>query len=87
MTVQVHYSSVNYKDGLASLEKGGVIRNYPMVPGIDMAGTVDESVSGRFAPGDRVISTGFEPGVSHYGGYSEYARLRSEWLVPPARAE
>ncbi|WP_145412693.1 oxidoreductase [Paenibacillus xylanexedens] len=82
VTVQVHYSSVNYKDGLASLEKGGVIRNYPMVLGIDMAGTVDESVSGRFAPGDRVISTGFEPGVSHYGGYSEYARLRSEWLVP-----
>ncbi|WP_434751620.1 oxidoreductase [Paenibacillus amylolyticus] len=82
VTVQVHYSSVNYKDGLASKENGGVVRNYPMVPGIDLAGTVEESVSGRFAPGDRVISTGFEPGVSHYGGYSEYARLRSEWLVP-----
>ncbi|MGO4532887.1 oxidoreductase [Paenibacillus sp. 2TAF8] len=82
VTVQVHYSSVNYKDGLASKESGGVVRNYPMVPGIDLAGTVEESVSGRFAPGDRVISTGFESGVSHYGGYSEYARLRSEWLVP-----
>lgn len=82
VTVQVQYSSVNYKDGLATLEKGGVVREYPMVPGIDLAGTVEESVSGRFAPGDRVISTGFEPGVSHYGGYSEYARLRSEWLVP-----
>lgn len=66
--VKVQYSSVNYKDGLATLEKGGVVREYPMVPGIDLAGTVEESVSGRFAPGDRVISTGFEPGVSHYGG-------------------
>ncbi|MGQ8871850.1 acrylyl-CoA reductase family protein [Paenibacillus sp. TSA_86.1] len=82
VTVRVHYSSVNYKDGLASKENGGVVRNYPMVPGIDLAGIVEESVSGRFAPGDRVISTGFEPGVSHYGGYSEYARLQSEWLVP-----
>lgn len=68
VTVQVQYSSVNYKDGLATLDKGGVVREYPMVPGIDLAGTVEESVSGRFAPGDRVISTGFEPGVSHYGG-------------------
>ncbi|MGF9695649.1 acryloyl-CoA reductase [Paenibacillus sp. MABNR03] len=82
VTVQVQYSSVNYKDGLATIEKGGVVREYPMVPGIDLAGTVEESVSGRFAPGDRVISTGFEPGVSHFGGYSRYARLRSEWLVP-----
>ncbi|PYE52112.1 acryloyl-CoA reductase [Paenibacillus barcinonensis] len=82
VTVQIHYSSVNYKDGLATLEKGGVVRQYPMVPGIDLVGTVEESVSARFAPGDRVISTGFEPGVSHYGGYSEYARLQSEWLVP-----
>ncbi|MBU5351040.1 acryloyl-CoA reductase [Paenibacillus silvae] len=82
VTVKVHYSSVNYKDGLATVEKGGVVRQYPMVPGIDLVGTVEESVSGRFAPGDRVISTGFEPGVSHYGGYSEYARLQSEWLVP-----
>ena len=81
VTVQVHYSSVNYKDGLASIEKGGVVRNYPMVPGIDLVGTVEESVSGRFAPGDRVINTGFESGVAHYGGYSVYARLRSEWLV------
>ncbi|WP_337032179.1 acryloyl-CoA reductase [Paenibacillus illinoisensis] len=80
--VQVQYSSVNYKDGLATIEKGGVVREYPMVPGIDLAGMVEESVSGRFAPGDRVISTGFEPGVSHFGGYSRYARLRSEWLVP-----
>lgn len=82
VTLQVQYSSVNYKDGLASIEKGGVVREYPIVPGIDLAGTVEESVSGRFAPGDRVISTGFEPGVSHFGGYSRYARLRSEWLVP-----
>lgn len=82
VTVQVQYSSVNYKDGLATIEKGGVVREYPMVPGIDLAGMVEESVSGRFAPGDRVISTGFEPGVSHFGGYSRYARLRSEWLVP-----
>ncbi|MEO2203978.1 acryloyl-CoA reductase [Paenibacillus pabuli] len=82
VTVQVQYSSVNYKDGLATIDKGGVVREYPMVPGIDLAGTVEESVSGRFAPGDRVISTGFEPGVSHFGGYSRYARLRTEWLVP-----
>lgn len=82
VTLQVHYSSVNFKDGLATTEKGGVVREYPIVPGIDLAGIVEESVSGRFAPGDRVISTGFEPGVSHFGGYSQYARLRSEWLVP-----
>ncbi|MGR6543312.1 acrylyl-CoA reductase family protein [Paenibacillus tundrae] len=82
VTLQVQYSSVNYKDGLATIEKGGVVREYPIVPGIDLAGTVEESVSGRFAPGDRVISTGYEPGVSHFGGYSRYARLRSEWLVP-----
>src|SRR5690348_6223550 len=63
VTLQVQYSSVNYKDGLASIEKGGGVREYPIVPGIDLAGTVEESVSGRFAPGDRVISTGFEPGV------------------------
>ncbi|MEN1984881.1 acrylyl-CoA reductase family protein [Paenibacillus hubeiensis] len=82
VSVHVQYSSVNYKDGLAAAEKGGVVRHYPMVPGIDIAGVVEESVSGSFAPGDRVISTGYEPGVSHFGGFSRYARLSSEWLVP-----
>jgi acrylyl-CoA reductase (NADPH) len=79
--VKVAYSSVNYKDGLASTVDGKVVRNYPMVPGIDLAGTVVESSDERFKAGDEVIATSYEIGVSHYGGFSEYARLRADWVV------
>lgn len=80
--VRVEYSDVNYKDGLAVTGKGKVIRSYPMVPGVDLAGTVEESSSERYRPGDRVIATGWFLGERHWGGYSQMARLRDAWLVP-----
>ena len=80
--VRVAYSSVNYKDGLASIAEGKVVRNYPFVPGIDLAGTVVESSDPQYKKGDEVLVTGYELGVSHYGGFSEYARVKSTWLVP-----
>jgi acrylyl-CoA reductase (NADPH) len=80
--VKVHYSSLNYKDGLAITGRGKILRRYPAVPGIDLAGVVEESSSPRFKPGDPVILTGWEIGEKHWGGYSQYARVRSEWLVP-----
>jgi acrylyl-CoA reductase (NADPH) len=80
--VSVRYSSLNYKDGLAVTGKGRVIRRYPMVPGIDFAGTVEESRSPDWKPGDRVILTGWEVGEKYWGGFSQKARVRAEWLVP-----
>ncbi|HVU65560.1 MAG TPA: acryloyl-CoA reductase [Ktedonobacteraceae bacterium] len=80
--VKVAYSGVNYKDGLASLPDGKIVRSYPFVPGIDLAGTVEESSDSRFKPGDEVIVTSYDLGVSHYGGFSEYARVNAEWIVP-----
>lgn len=80
--VKVAYSSVNYKDGLASIPDGKIVRSYPFVPGIDMSGTVVESSASRFKAGDEIIATSYEIGVSHYGGFSEYARLKAEWIVP-----
>src|SRR5947209_1884261 len=80
--VKVAYSSVNYKDGLASIPEGRIVRNYPFVPGIDLAGVVVESNDARFKPGDEVIATSYDLGVSHYGGFSEYARVKADWIVP-----
>jgi acrylyl-CoA reductase (NADPH) len=80
--VAVDYSSLNYKDGLAVTGKGKVVRRFPMVPGIDLAGTVLESDSAEHRPGDRVLVTGCGIGELHWGGYSRRQRLRSEWLVP-----
>ncbi len=80
--VRVAYSSVNYKDGLASIPDGKVVRTYPFVPGIDLSGTVVESSDTRFKAGDEIIATSYDIGVSHYGGYSEFARLKADWLVP-----
>lgn len=81
VTVKVFYSDVNYKDGLASRADGKVVSEYPFVPGIDLAGEVVESTDSHFQPGDQVLCTGYKLGVSHYGGYSEYARVPAEWLV------
>ncbi|MDN7227359.1 YhdH/YhfP family quinone oxidoreductase [Planococcus sp. N064] len=81
VTIQVAYSSINYKDMLAVQKKGGVIRNYPMIPGIDLSGTVVESSDSRFQEGQEVIITGFEMGMSHTGGFSEYARVPADWVV------
>jgi acrylyl-CoA reductase (NADPH) len=80
--IKVAYSSVNYKDGLASIPEGRIVRSYPFVPGVDLAGIVAESNDSRFKTGDEVIATSYELGVSHYGGYSEYARVKADWVVP-----
>lgn len=80
--IKINYSSVNYKDGLASISNGNVVSRYPMVPGIDLAGTVQSSEDRKFSEGDKVIVTGYELGTGHYGGFSEYARVPSKWVVP-----
>ena len=81
VTVRVRYSSLNYKDGLALTGAARVVRRHPMVCGVDLAGVVESSSDKGFVPGDRVIATGFGLGEDHFGGYSEIARLRPEWLV------
>lgn len=81
VTIKVHYSCANFKDGLAITPGGGVVRNYPIVPGIDLTGEVVESESDDFAPGDQVVAHGYEIGVSHHGGFAEYARVPAEWVV------
>lgn len=82
VTIKTAYSSVNYKDGLASIPNGNIVSTYPFVPGIDLAGTVVASTDSRFKEGDEVIATSYEIGVTHYGGFSEYARVKADWVVP-----
>ena len=82
VTVAVEYSTVNYKDGLCIGPGGGLVRNYPHVPGIDFAGTVETSSDARYKPGDKVVLTGWRVGEAHWGGYSQKARVRADWLVP-----
>jgi len=82
VTVAVEYSTVNYKDGLCVGPGGGLVRTYPHVPGIDFAGTVEASDDDRYAPGDRVVLTGWRVGEAHWGGYAQKARVSAEWLVP-----
>lgn len=79
--VKVDWSAVNYKDALAQTEKGGVIRNYPMTPGIDLAGTISQSQNSTFPVGTEVLVTGYGLGVSHPGGYSQLQRVPAPWLV------
>jgi len=79
--VKVHYSSVNYKDALAVTPKGGVVRNYPIVPGIDLTGEVVESDSDDFAVGELVLAHGYDIGTARHGGYAEYARVPADWVV------
>jgi acrylyl-CoA reductase (NADPH) len=81
VTIRVHYSSVNYKDALALTPKGGVVRDYPIVPGIDLTGEVVASESDEFAVGDAVLAHGYEIGTARHGGYAEYARLPADWVV------
>ncbi|MCL1051367.1 oxidoreductase [Shewanella abyssi] len=80
--VDVACSSLNYKDGLAVTGVGRIIRNFPMVPGIDFAGTVVESSDERYKAGDKVILTGWGVGENHWGGLAEKARVKADWLVP-----
>ena len=81
VTIEVAYSSVNFKDALAITPKGGVVREYPIVPGIDLAGTVTAADDPAFAVGDQVIAHGYEIGTARHGGYAEYARVPGEWVV------
>ncbi|GIU29915.1 oxidoreductase [Shewanella schlegeliana] len=86
--VDVSCSSLNYKDGLAVTGVGKIIRNFPMVPGIDFAGTVLESSDERYKAGDKVILTGWGVGENHWGGLAERARVKADWLVPmPANCD
>ncbi len=80
--VQVEYSGLNYKDALAITGTGKIVRSFPMVPGVDLAGTVLQSDSPAYKPGDRVVLTGWSVGERFWGGYSQIQRVRSEWLVP-----
>lgn len=82
VSVEIDYSDLNYKDAMAVSGKGKIVRDYPMVPGIDFAGTVRESHHEQFAPGDRVILTGWGVGERHWGGYAETMNVDAEWLVP-----
>ncbi|MDT8328785.1 MAG: acryloyl-CoA reductase, partial [Roseovarius sp.] len=82
VTVAVDYSTVNYKDGLCIGPGGGLVRKYPHVPGIDFAGTVEESSDDRYKPGDKVVLTGWRVGEAHWGGYSQKVRVKADWLVP-----
>lgn len=82
VTVAVDYSTVNYKDGLCIGPGGGLVRNYPHVPGIDFAGTVEDSSDDRYKEGDKVLLTGWRVGEAHWGGYSQKARVNADWLVP-----
>ena len=80
-TIKIAYSSVNYKDGLATLPKGGVVRSWPHIPGIDMAGTIIESRDKKYKEGDEVLCTGYDLGVSINGGYAEVTQIPTKWLV------
>ena len=80
VTVRVEYSTLNYKDGLAITGKSPVVRKFPMVPGIDFAGIVESSTSEAWKPGDRVLLNGWGVGEGHWGGWSQKARVKAEWL-------
>ncbi|WP_410511726.1 acryloyl-CoA reductase [Paenibacillus sp. BR2-3] len=82
VVIRVSYSSVNYKDGLASIPNGNILRSYPFIPGIDLSGHVVSSTDDRFHEGQPVFASGYGIGVSHFGGYSEYARIPADWVMP-----
>ncbi|MBK5924090.1 oxidoreductase [Rhodovulum sulfidophilum] len=82
VTVAVEYSTLNYKDGLCLGSGGGLVRQWPHVPGIDFAGVVQQSADPRYKPGDRVVLTGWRVGEVHWGGYAQRARVKADWLVP-----
>ncbi|WP_122582410.1 MDR family oxidoreductase [Pseudomonas viridiflava] len=82
VTVRVSHSTLNYKDALALTGKSPIVRSFPMVPGIDLAGIVEESQASAFKPGDKVLLNGWGVGEGHWGGLAQMARLKSEWLIP-----
>ena len=88
VTVRVSYTTMNYKDALAITGRNPVVRTFPMIPGIDLAGEVVASDSAKFKPGDKVLLNGFGVGETHMGAYAGMARLSSDWLIPlPAGPE
>lgn len=80
--IKVSYSGINYKDSLATIPNGKIVTSYPFVPGIDLAGIVVSSEDPQFKEGDEVVATSYEIGVTHFGGFSEYACIPSKWVVP-----
>ena len=82
VTVRVAYSTLNYKDALAITGKGPVVRQFPLVPGIDLAGTVEQSSNSSVAVGQKVVLNGWGVGESHWGGLAQLARLKGDWLIP-----
>ncbi len=82
VTIDVAHSSVNYKDGLAITGRGPIIRRFPLIPGVDLAGTVRSSSHPNWKPGDKVILGGWGVGEGHHGGFAEVARVKGDWLVP-----
>jgi acrylyl-CoA reductase (NADPH) len=82
VTVRVAYSTLNYKDALAITGKGPVVRQFPLVPGIDLAGTVEQSSNPSIAVGQKVVLNGWGVGESHWGGLAQLARLKGDWLIP-----
>jgi acrylyl-CoA reductase (NADPH) len=82
VTVRVEYSTLNYKDALAITGKGPVLRHFPMVPGIDLAGTVEESSNPSYKSGDKVLLNGWGVGETHWGGLAQRARVKADWLIP-----
>jgi acrylyl-CoA reductase (NADPH) len=82
VTVRVEYSTLNYKDALAITGKGPVVRQFPLVPGIDFAGTVEESSNPSYKRGDKVLLNGWGVGEAHWGGLAQIARVKADWLIP-----
>ena len=82
VTIDVEYSTLNYKDGLAITGKGPVVRKWPMVPGIDLAGTVSASDHPDWKAGDKIVLNGWGVGETHWGGLGKKAKLKGDWLVP-----
>ncbi len=82
VVIRAAFSSVNYKDALAATGSGKIMRRFPLIGGIDVAGTVESSVDPRCKPGEAVVVTGFDLGVAHDGGYAAYVRVPAEWIVP-----
>ena len=86
VVIKAEYSSVNYKDAMAATGAGKILRRFPVIPGIDVSGSVESSEDPRFRPGDPVLVTGYDLGVANDGGYSQYVRVPADWVVPTPAA-
>ena len=81
VTIAVDYSTINYKDGLALTGRGPIIKTFPLIPGIDLAGTVEASTNLEFKTGDKVVLNGWGVGETHHGGLAQRARVKGDWLI------